>query len=284
MFPSFSCRCAIAGDRTRFRGAAQRSVSVRETLSRRKRASYSSSSSEGHLLLQSRVQRGSRAQAGMAENDEVAAAIAAGNVCEAKIQFRQLKSFPAIDENNNFKISTANFLESSHQIVDAIGCFGKLFSPIVKDMRQNVKKLEDKFKTNETLFAHIEDLILKDAEGKDNPYDTVTDGLLWLKRAFEMMELFFRKVLEDETCSEQLKPHLRKAYEECLLPYHGFLAQKGFQILHFYVPSRTSLLGPSDANADNLKALDEFLVHFRANLHHLNEFFTKHDLHRTYKA
>uniref|UniRef100_A0A2M4CZS5 Putative glycolipid transfer protein n=1 Tax=Anopheles darlingi TaxID=43151 RepID=A0A2M4CZS5_ANODA len=216
----------------------------------------------------------------MAENDKVAA----GNVCEAKIQFRELKLFPAIDENSNFKINTAQFLESSHQIVDAIGGCGMLFSRIVKDMRQNVKKLEDKFKTNETLFAHIEDLVLKDAEGNDNPYDTVTDGLLWLKRAFELVELFFRNVLEDETCNEQLKSHLRKAYEECLLPYHGFLAQKVFEILHFFVPSRTSLLGPSDGNADNLEALDEFLVHFRANLHHLNEFFTKHDLHRIYKG
>ncbi|XP_052867684.1 glycolipid transfer protein B [Anopheles cruzii] len=205
-------------------------------------------------------------------------------VCEAKIQFRQLKAFPVIDENNNFKIDTAHFLQSSHQIVDAIGCFGKLFSPIVKDMRQNVMKLEEKYKRNETLFANLEDLILKDDEGNDNSYDTVTDGLLWLKRALEMIELFFRKVLEDETRSEQLKPHLRKAYDECLLPYHGFLAQKGFQILHFYVPSRTSLLGASGANGDNMKALEEFLVHFRANLSHLNEFFTKYDLHRTYKA
>ena len=45
-----------------------------------------------------------------------------------------------------------------------------------------------------------------------------------------MMEQFFRNLLEDETRSEQVKPHLKKAYEECLLPYHGFLAQKAFQV------------------------------------------------------
>uniref|UniRef100_A0A182UDC9 Glycolipid transfer protein domain-containing protein n=1 Tax=Anopheles melas TaxID=34690 RepID=A0A182UDC9_9DIPT len=91
-------------------------------------------------------------------------------------------------------------------------------------------KITDKYKQNETLFKYLEDLILNDKDGNDNPFDTVTDGLLWLKRAFEMMEQFFRNLLEDETRSEQVKPHLKKAYEECLLPYHGFLAQKAFQV------------------------------------------------------
>lgn len=205
-------------------------------------------------------------------------------VCEAKILFRQLKPFPVIDENNNFKIETAHFLESSNQIIDAMACFGKLFAPIVRDMRQNVQKITVKYKQNETLFQYLEDLILKDKDGNDVPFNPVTDGLLWLKRAFEMMEQFFRNLLEDATCSEQVKPHLKKAYEECLLPYHGFLAQKAFQLLHLYLPTRTSLLGPSESNMDNLKALEEFLVLFRANLNHINEFFTQHDLHRTYKA
>uniref|UniRef100_A0A182LUF9 Glycolipid transfer protein domain-containing protein n=1 Tax=Anopheles culicifacies TaxID=139723 RepID=A0A182LUF9_9DIPT len=170
--------------------------------------------------------------------------------CEAKILFRQLKPFPVIDENNNFKIETDHFLESSNQIIDAI------------DMRQNVQKIADKYKQNETMFKYLEDLILKDKDGNDVPFDTVTDGLLWLKRAFEMMEQFFRNLLQDETCSEQVKPHLKKAYEECLLPYHGFLAQKAFQLLHLYLPTRSSLLGPSASNADNLKALEDFLVLF----------------------
>uniref|UniRef100_A0A182JN91 Glycolipid transfer protein domain-containing protein n=1 Tax=Anopheles atroparvus TaxID=41427 RepID=A0A182JN91_ANOAO len=206
------------------------------------------------------------------------------DICEAKILFRQLKPFPVIDETNGNKIDTRHFIEASNQIIDAMGCFGKLFSPVVKDMRQNVQKVADKFKQNESLFMYLEDLILKDASGNDVPFDTVTDGLLWLKRAFEMLEMFFRNMLADETCSEQVKPHLREAYEVCLLPYHGFLAQKAFQLLHLYLPSRSSLLGTPETNADNLTALKDFLVLFRANLTHLNDFYTKHDLHRTYKA
>ncbi|XP_049281914.1 uncharacterized protein LOC125763121 [Anopheles funestus] len=218
------------------------------------------------------------------ENVETTSTPPGTAVCEAKILFRQLKPFPVIDENNNFKIETEHFLESSNQIIDAIACFGKLFSPIVRDMRQNVQKITAKYKQNETLFKYLEDLILKDKDGNDNPFDIVTDGLMWLKRAFEMMEQFFRNLLEDETRSEQVKSHLKKAYEECLLPYHGFLAQKAYQLLQLYLPSRSSLLGTSDSNMDNLKALEEFLVPFRANLKHLNDFYTQHDLHRDYKA
>ncbi|KFB52577.1 AGAP001398-PA-like protein [Anopheles sinensis] len=162
-------------------------------------------------------------------------------VCEAKILFRQLKPFPTIDESNGYKIDTRHFIEASNQIIDAMGCFGKLFSPVVKDMRQNVQKVADKFKQNETLFMYLEDLILKDANGKDVPFDTVTDGLLWLKRAFEMIEMFFRNMLADETCSEQVKPHLREAYETCLLPYHGFFSPESLSAASF-VPSQPNVV------------------------------------------
>ena len=56
-------------------------------------------------------------------SEESADNSAAPAVCEAKILFRQLKPFPVIDENNNFKIETAHFLESSNQIIDAIGMY-----------------------------------------------------------------------------------------------------------------------------------------------------------------
>ncbi|XP_052901728.1 uncharacterized protein LOC128309391 [Anopheles moucheti] len=202
-------------------------------------------------------------------------------VCEAKIRFRHLKPFPVIDANSNFKIATEHFIESSNQIIDAIACFGKLFSPIVNDMRQNLQSIANKYRQNKALFMYLEDLILKDKDGGTLPFDGVTNSLLWLKRAFEMMEQFFTNMLEDETCSEQVKPHLRKAYEQCLMPYHRVLGQTVFQLLHLYLPTRSSLLG---TDADNLKALEEFLVLFRANLDHLNEFYTEHDLHRNDKA
>lgn len=90
---------------------------------------------------------------------------------EAKIDFSKLKHFPKTDtQNNNNKIITKAFLDSAYQVVESIGrspfcqwatmmmnniynymqlidlipsqpveSFGRLFSPIVKDMRGNVK-------------------------------------------------------------------------------------------------------------------------------------------------
>lgn len=204
---------------------------------------------------------------------------------EARIDFSKLKRFPETDiPNSNKKINSKAFLESAYQVVESIESFGRLFTPIVKDMRGNVKRLETKYKENEQTFYYLEDLILLDKDGNENTFDAIAEGLLWLKRALEMIEMFFRNMLEDESCSDNVKHHLRKAYEEALLPYHGYLAQKGFQFLHHYVPTRTTLLGPPASNRNNVEALKSFLVTFRANLDHLNNFFEVNNLNRTYKV
>ncbi|XP_053698358.1 glycolipid transfer protein B [Sabethes cyaneus] len=204
---------------------------------------------------------------------------------EPRIDFIKLKCFPEIDsQNNNSQIVTAAFLESANEVIDGIESFGRLFVPIVRDMRGNVKRLEAKYNENDRAFYYLEDLILFDKNGKTNSYDTVTDALLWLKRALEMIEMFFRNMLEDVSCSDNVKQHLKKAYDDALLPYHGFLAQKGFQILNHYVPSRTTLLGSAKTNQQNMDALNKFLSTFRANIDYLNKFFETHDFNKTYKV
>ncbi|XP_055615274.1 glycolipid transfer protein B [Toxorhynchites rutilus septentrionalis] len=199
------------------------------------------------------------------------------------IDFSKLQCFPEI-ESSNKKIITKSFLESASQVIDSIETFGMIFKPIVKDMRGNVKRLEGKYRINEQAFYYLEDMILYDEDGNRNSFDSFTEGLLWLKRALEMIEMFFRNVLDDTSCSDSLKQHLRKAYDNTLLPYHGFLAQKGFQILHHYVPSRTALLGSKEPFLDNVNALKVFLISFKANIDHLNTFFESNNFNRTYKV
>ncbi|XP_055524361.1 glycolipid transfer protein B [Wyeomyia smithii] len=204
---------------------------------------------------------------------------------EPRIDFIKLKCFPEIDyQNKNSQIPTVTFLESAGEVIDGIESFGRLFVPIVRDMRGNVKRLETKYSENKEAFYYLEDLILFDKNGKANSFDTVTDALLWLKRALEMIEMFFRNMLDDTSCSDNVKHHLKKAYDEALLPYHGFLAQKGFQILNHYVPSRTTLLGSAKTNQQNMDALKKFLFTFRANINYLNNFFDVHDFNKTYKV
>uniref|UniRef100_A0A8D8H5A2 Glycolipid transfer protein n=1 Tax=Culex pipiens TaxID=7175 RepID=A0A8D8H5A2_CULPI len=202
-----------------------------------------------------------------------------------RIDFSKLKCFPELDGEKN-KIVTKAFLESAQNVIDSIESFGILFSPIVKDMRGNVKRLEAKYNENDKAFHYLEDLILCDSKGNEisNAFDTVTEGLLWLKRALEMIERFFRNMLDDTTCSDNVKHLLKKAYEDALLPYHGFFAQKGFQVLHHYVPTRTALLGSSQTNNNNIVALKTFLITFRANIDHINAFFEANNLNKTYKV
>lgn len=204
---------------------------------------------------------------------------------DGRIDFSKLKRFPETNtQNNNCKIVSKAFLESAYEVIGSIESFGRLFTPIVNDMRGNVKRLETKYKDNEQQFYYLEDLVLLDTDGNKHSFDAVTEGLLWLKRALEMIEMFFRNMLEDKSCSDNVKHHLRKAYEDALLPYHGFLAQKGFQLLHHYVPTRSTLLGSSESNRNNVDALKSFLVTFRANLDHLNNFFEVNNLNRNYRV
>ncbi|XP_058814069.1 glycolipid transfer protein [Topomyia yanbarensis] len=204
---------------------------------------------------------------------------------EPKINFYKLKRFPEINsENGNSQIDTTAFLESTSQVIDSIESFGRLFTPIVTDMRGNVKRLHAKYKENEQTFHYLEDLILHDKDGNEITFDTVTEGLLWLKRALEMIEIFFRNMLDDPSGSDIVKHHLKNAYEAALLPYHGYLAQKGFHLLHHYIPSRTTLLGSAESNHQNIEALKNYLITFKANIEYLNRFIEDHDFNKTYKV
>ncbi|XP_055609412.1 pleckstrin homology domain-containing family A member 8 isoform X2 [Uranotaenia lowii] len=155
---------------------------------------------------------------------------------DAKIDFSKLKPFQELEViDSSRKIVSKAFIDSAHSVVMSIESFGRLFAPIVKDMRGNVKRLEAKYETDKEKFHYLENLVLYDKEGNETSFDAVTEGLLWLKRALEMVEMFFRNMLNDDSCSENVKHHLKQAYDATLLPYHGFLAQKGFQIYRFII-------------------------------------------------
>lgn len=49
-------------------------------------------------------------------------------------------------------------------------------------------------------------------------------------RALELIEVFFRKVVNDKTLQDSLKNHLQEAYTETLKPYHGFIVQTAFSV------------------------------------------------------
>lgn len=60
-------------------------------------------------------------------------------MCQPRLKLANLKGFPECFEQE--KILTSAFLEASDEIIGVIESFGKLFKPVVTDMRGNFKKI-----------------------------------------------------------------------------------------------------------------------------------------------
>ena len=149
------------------------------------------------------------------------------HMAHPRLSLAKLNGFP--DEfQPNGKISTIAFIEASYEVIGIIESFGKLFFPVVQDMKGNVDRLSAHYKEDEKNRMFIEDMILSDE-------DQITHSwLLWLKRALEMIERFFWFLLNDDAVikekSENIQPLISQAYNEVLKPYHGFFLQNGFKV------------------------------------------------------
>lgn len=139
----------------------------------------------------------------------------------------KLNGFPN-ELHPNGKILTTSFIDASYEVISIIESFGKLFHPVVMDMKGNVDRINDHFKQDEKNRQFIEDMILNDEQQVTHAW------LLWLKRALEMMDRFFWLILNNEEVisekTDNVKPMISQAYNEVLKPYHGFLLQNAFKV------------------------------------------------------
>lgn len=117
-------------------------------------------------------------------------------------KFRKIKEFPKLKEND--KIETETFLLVSKDFVDVIGkkvvliyvflknltfssfffkeTFGKLFKPIVVDMRGNIRKLNEVYMENPEKNNFLEDMIYREAQVPKKKLGKAVESLFWLKR------------------------------------------------------------------------------------------------------
>lgn len=129
-----------------------------------------------------------------------------------RLQLAELKGFPELDASG--KTVTMEFINAANEVIGIIENFGKLFMPIVHDMRGNTNQLLTLYQKDTDKRMYLEDMILTDQQGISNIW------LLWLKRALQMVERFFWHILNDNDLvaqkSDSLKPMIVKAYAEVL--------------------------------------------------------------------
>lgn len=144
-----------------------------------------------------------------------------------RLTISQLNGFPENFDPSG-KIVTVVFIEASNEVISIIESFGRLFTPIVSDMRGNASRLLAHYKEDERSREFIEDMVLADEARITHSW------LLWLKRALEMMERFFWLLLNNEEIlkekTENIKPCITRAYDDVLKPYHGFFLQNASKV------------------------------------------------------
>ncbi|KAG5672107.1 hypothetical protein PVAND_002262 [Polypedilum vanderplanki] len=188
---------------------------------------------------------------------------------QPRLSFKGLKGFPE-EIDSSGKTLTLPFLEASNEVIEIIESFGKLFKPIVMDMRGNTRQLLELYNKDTKNWMYLEDMVLF------APELGCRSWMLWLKRALELIERFFTYILNDEEIlaqkSDSLQPHLLKSYDEVLKPYHGFFIQKTFSMLYRFVPSRKSLLGENEYFEENINSLRVYLPKFRMHIIKIDRF------------
>ncbi|XP_044754936.1 pleckstrin homology domain-containing family A member 8 [Coccinella septempunctata] len=149
--------------------------------------------------------------------------------------FTELKeTFPLYDTE---KLRTVELMEGSQGVVKVIERFGKVFAPVVFDMNRNIDKINSKYRTDETNFEFIEDMVLSE---KENDGVVVTDALQWLRRALHFVSRLFHHILDNHdngSITSDLTPMLKRAYSETLEPYHGWLGTQLFNVMSRFAPT-----------------------------------------------
>ncbi|XP_076364074.1 glycolipid transfer protein isoform X4 [Tachypleus tridentatus] len=162
---------------------------------------------------------------------------------------------------------------------------GKAFLPVKYDVNGNIEKLQTIYKTDELKFKHLSSIVIHEMNDDKDKDKVGTDALLWLKRALQYIQVFLSYFVEDYVqgnCTEDLVPFFRKAYEEKLKQYHGFIIQNLFGLCLRAAPGRKQLIvllsnGKEDKEGEVFDDLKNFLVGMTANLDIIVDLYKKYN-------
>ncbi|CAH1251670.1 GLTP [Branchiostoma lanceolatum] len=132
-------------------------------------------------------------------------------------------------------IPTKPFLDACDRMVPFLDVLGSTaFAPVKSDITGNIKKLTQKYSTDPARYSTLQDIVKQEMDTKTTKAkNSATDALLWLKRALQ----FIRQILVGIATGEKdLTKVAKKAYEDSLKKYHGWMVQGIFSLAMKAVP------------------------------------------------
>lgn len=160
-----------------------------------------------------------------------------------------LSLFKNVDDDPKVKIDL--FLKIFQGVFALMDRFGKVFAPILYDMNKNIENIEFKLLTLKNASEYIEDLVLDEQNNEELLF---TNAVQWLRRSLHFITKFLKLVLE--SCDSQygmdeLSFYFKKAYEETMEPYHGWLGTQLFNVMSRFTPSKGCLFYTLALNKHN---------------------------------
>ncbi|GJQ15872.1 hypothetical protein GpartN1_g7663.t1 [Galdieria partita] len=168
------------------------------------------------------------------------------------------------------KVPLEPFLTAAKEVLRVVDAFGSGFRIVKNDIAGNIKKL---YRANHSIQAEtLQELVI----AEDSPDGLATIALLWLKRAFQFIASFLRRLVVTNKSLEQC---VTEAYYCTLRPCHSVVIQKVFWAGVKLAPSRERFyrkLHPDQGIAKS--KIEEFLIELHDPLCSIVQFFLQREL------
>ncbi|KAI8084186.1 glycolipid transfer protein domain-containing protein [Gilbertella persicaria] len=139
-----------------------------------------------------------------------------------------------VDVDLSKGINTEQFLQATEGLVKLFDLLGSsAFSVVQKDMNGNIKKIRDRYLTNPSANATLQDLMATEAPEKKR---TATEGLLWLTRGLDFTAQALRRSVDNP--EEELTVSFTQSYEQTLKKFHNMLVRPVFALAMKACPYR----------------------------------------------
>lgn len=142
-----------------------------------------------------------------------------------------LATFKGLPKSPKNKMLTEEFLDAARYAIDTIEILFeiKVFTTVTNEMKNNADKIQTFCAQDMENRKYVESLVLCNQLDQE-----VKVHLLWLSRALEFCIKFLIYVADDKDIvnetSQNLSPHIIRAYSEVLEPFHKSSVREIFRV------------------------------------------------------